>query len=476
MFLEMLPIIPSQRLSPVAALPPEVAEVAHVPPEQSRAIMKEVVNYGIPSMGGFMVASFNEMVSLFWLAKVGTEPVAAVTVLMTIYWTMMTFNIIAGVGSNAIIARRFGEGVMQESEIAIRAAFMMKLVLGTLIGLAAWVLMPVILPLMDTEPAVEAMALQYGHWMFPAAGVVGCSYSVYSAFRCIGMPRMAWWMQLLGAGTNMILDPLLIFGIGPFPELGIVGAAIGAVTSYLLVMGIGMYVLSTPRSPIPVRWFQKPWPSMEEFKQIWSIGWPVGLNILSFSVAMTFSVRLVTHYGTDVVAIFGAAQRVMHFGIMSMVGFTLGTSALVAQFLGAKELVKSWIAGVHSIRVAGYVMLTYGAILFLFAEQIVRAFFGIETSVELGATLLRIMAISLPFAGIHIGAETVFEGAGHNQPMMLLSLAHAWLLMVPFMYVFGITLVWGPVGMIWGATIAHSLGGLIAVWLFYKGSWLRVTV
>lgn len=472
----MLPIIPSERVSRVLKLPPEVAGVRDVSRAESNAINREVVAYGIPSMGGFMVASFNEMVSLFWLAKVGTEPVAAVTVLMTIYWTMMTFNIITGVGSNAIIARRFGEGVNAESAIAIRAAFTMKLVMGTLIGVAAWFLMPVFMPLMDVEPAVEELAYQYGHWMFPAAGVVGCSYSVYSAFRCIGMPRIAWWMQLLGAGTNMILDPLLIFGIGPFPELGIVGAALGAVTSYALVFLVGTYLLTTARSPIRVHWFRRPWPSSEEFKTIWNIGWPVGVNVLSFSMAMTFGVRLVAHYGTDVVAIFGAAQKIMHFGVMTMVGFTLGTSALVAQYLGAKELIKSWIAGVHSIRVAGYVMLAYGLVLFFFAEQIVAAFFGIENSGELGTTLLRIMAVSIPFAGIHIGAETVFEGAGHNRPMMLLSIAHAWMLMVPFMFVFGILLDWGPVGMITGATIAHTLGGLIAVWLFYKGSWLRVTV
>jgi Na+-driven multidrug efflux pump len=191
---------------------------------------------------------------------------------------------------------------------------------------------------------------------------------------------------------------------------------------------------------------------------------------------MTIGVRLVASYGTDVVAIFGAAHKVLHFGIMSMVGFTLGTSALIAQFLGAKELVKSWIAGVHSIRMAGYVMLAYALFVFFFAEWIIHAFFDVADVGDIGPTLLRIMAVSIPFAGIHVGAETVFEGAGHNRPMMLLSVAHSWLLMVPFMYIFGLTLEWGPVGMIAGSSIAHGLGGLIAVWLFYKGSWLRVTV
>ena len=187
----MLPIIPSQRLSGVISLPPEVADAAHIPKEQSRSIMKEVVAYGIPSMGGFVVAAFNEMVDLFWLAKIGTEPVAAVTVFMTIYWMIMTYNIIAGVGSSALIARRFGEGNLEGSAMAIRAAFNMKLIGGSLIGLITLLCLGWILPLMAVEPAVETMCYSYGVWLLASAGIVACTYSVYTAFRCIAMPNMA---------------------------------------------------------------------------------------------------------------------------------------------------------------------------------------------------------------------------------------------------------------------------------------------
>jgi len=458
------------------SLPREVAEAAHVSKEKSRSILREVIAYGIPSMGGFMVASFNEMVDLFWLAKIGTEPVAAVTVFMTIYWMIMTYNIVAGVGSNAVIARRFGENEYKRCEMAIRAVFSMKFVGGTIIGLTTWAFLPWIIPLMGVEPAVEAMCYTYGGWMLAFAGIVACTYSVYSAFRSIGMPKIAWWMQVLCAGTNMILDPILIFGWGPIPAMGIRGAAIATVFSFFLVFVVGVLLLRTKISPVRINWFESPWPKMKEFVMIWKIGWPVGINILSFSIAMTIGVRLVASYGTDVVAIFGAAHKVLHFGIMSMVGFALGTSSLIAQFLGAKDLVKSWIAGVHSIRVAGSVMLGYAAFVFFFADWIIHAFFEVADVGDIGPTLLRVMAVSIPFAGIHIGAETVFEGAGHNRPMMLLSIAHSWLLMVPFMFIFGIVLGWGPVGMIAGSSVAHTLGGFIAVWMFYKGSWLRVTV
>ncbi|MCC6477265.1 MATE family efflux transporter [bacterium] len=472
----MLPIIPSQELSGVLTLPAEVAGVEHVPREERKAIHKEAVSYGLPSMAGFMVSSFNEMVSLFWLAKIGTAPVAAVTVFYTIYWMMMTFNIITGVGSNSIMARRFGENNLQEAESASRVAFTLKIVLGTIVGIVTLLLLPLIYPLMGMEQDVEAMAHRFAPLLLIGAGIVGASYSVYSAFRCLGMPNMALWAQALGAGINLILNPLLIFGVGPFPELGILGAALAGIISYTVVTVVGILVLAGKRSPVKVNWLKKPFPPISEYLSVWKVGWPVGINVLSFSGSAAVAVKLVAVYGTDMVALFGAVREVLHFGIMSMVGFTLGTSALVGQVLGAKDKVKAWVTGVYSIRLAGWIMLAYGLIIFIFAEWIVKMFFPDSDLGGLGETIMRIMAVSLPLIGIHVGSETVFEGAGHNKPMMNLSIFHSWIMVVPFMYLLGPVLSFGPEGMMWGWTLAHSFGGMIAVWLFYRGSWLRVEV
>jgi putative MATE family efflux protein len=441
--------------------------------ELKREIFKQVLGYGLPSMTGFIVTSFNEMVSMFWLAKIGSAPVAAVTMFMSIFWVLATVNILIGIGSVGVISRRFGEKDIPRTERAIKSTMLLKLGLGTLSGLLGFLILGWSLRFMGAASDVFEMAIQYGVIMLPFSGVFACAFSIFTFFRCIGSPKISLWMQLVSAGTNLILDPFLIFGWGPFPELGVRGAAIAAVTSYTLVVIIGCWYLSRKDSPVVVKWFSRPFPTIKEQAQILRIGWPGGINTLSFSVAMAVAVKLVAVYGTEVVAIYGAANKVLHFGFMSMAGFALGTSALLGQFLGSRELLKAWMVGAQAIRISGWIMFAYGLVIFSGASFIIRQFFSDPAMHLLGTQLMRIMAISMPLIGMHIGAETAFEGAGMNTPPMVLSLIHSWLMVVPFMYILGPWLDFGPHGLMWGWTSAHAIGGVAAIWLFQRGWWLK---
>jgi len=210
--------------------------------------------------------------------------------------------------------------------------------------------------------------------------------------------------------------------------------------------------------------------------QMLRIGLPAGINSMSFSIATSFAVKLVAQYGTTVVAAYGMSNKIMHFGVMVIVGLGLGTGALIGQFLGAKQLDRAWLAGVLSTRLALWVMLVYAAALFVLDEFVVRMFFSDPTTFEIARDILRIMVISLPMIGLHIGAECVFEGAGQNTPPIVLSIVHSWAMVIPFMYFAGSVLHLGPVGLMWGWTLAHALGGLAALWLFRRGTWLQHVV
>ena len=129
-------------------------------------------------------------------------------------------------------------------------------------------------------------------------------------------------------------------------------------------------------------------------------------------------------YGTSIVAIYGACVKVMHFGVMAIAGLGLGTGALIGQYLGSQERHKAWLAAILSIRLAGWIMLGYAAVLLISAPHLVRSFFPEPEMHEPGIAILRIMAFALPFIGIHIGSEIVFEGAGQNTPPMILALVH----------------------------------------------------
>lgn len=469
----MISIHPSTKVKeilrdPVTGQPQHEASL-----ELKKSISKQILEYGLPSMTGFVVGSLNELIDTFWLAKIGPEPVAAVTMFMSMFWTLMTANILIGIGSVSIIARRFGEKDIERTERAMKSAMLLKLVLGTGSGLLGFLILDPVLSLLGAAPDVHALAVEYAGIMLITSGVIAGAFSIFTFFRCIGQPRLSLWMQILAAGTNMIFDPLLIFGVGPFPEMGIFGAAVATAGSFSLACIVGILILQRKKSPVQVHWFGRPYPQREEMIHILRIGWPGGINVLSFSIAMNIAVKIVSVYGTEVVAIYGAAMKVLHFGFMSMVGFTLGTSALLGQFLGSKELLKAWMVGAQAIRIAGWIMLAFGAAIFVGASPIVKLFFDAPEMHDLGVALLRIMAVCMPFAGLHIGAEIAFEGAGMNKPPMILSLIHGWLMVVPFMYILGPMIGFGPHGVMWGWTLAHSFGGLAAVWLFQRGWWLK---
>jgi putative MATE family efflux protein len=463
--------------------PRHIAELIHGPlddakptgfaQEIKRAMFREVLSMGLPSLTGFLVASLYEVVNMFWLARIGPAPVAAVTMCASIMWVLSFTNEVTGNGSVAVISRRFGEGKAAHTEQAIKATFLLKFGGGTVLGLLGLVLLPQLLRLVGASSDVQSLGVRYGSLQLILLGFTHASYSVYTSLRSIGEPRAALWIQLLSVALNCVLDPILIFGWGPIPELGVLGAAIATSAARLSVVITGCWALERAKSPVRVRWLSKPFPTFGEMKQIIKIGFPGGINSLSFALSVSAAVRLVSSYGTITIALYGMSMKVLQFGIMAIVGLGLGTGALIGQFLGSREKHKAWLASVLSIRFAVWLMAGYAAAILVLAPLVVRMFFSDPSLSTPGATILRIMALSLPFIGLHIGAETVFSGAGRNVPTMVLSIVHSWVMVIPLMYLFGIFLEWGPNAMMMGWGIAHMCGGMAALWLYRRGSWLK---
>lgn len=463
--------------------PRRVAELIHgplsgeTPPGFARdvkqAMFRQVLSMGVPSMTGFLVMTVYELVDMFWLAKIGAAPVAAVTMCSTILFVVSFTNMIVGPGSMAVIARRFGEGDLRRTELSIKNTFLLKFALGLAFGLPTVALLPYILNLLGATAQVNRLGVAYGTVQMSVLGLAMVGYSVYTALRSIGRPMAALYIQIVTTVINCTLDPLLIFGWGPFPELGITGAAIATAIAQLFVVIAGLAVLAQRGSPVRVRWLHAPWPNSKEMVQMIRIGLPAGVNQLSFSLATSVVVRLVAAYGTTIVAVYGMSIRVLHFGIMAIVGLGLGAGALIGQFLGSRELHKAWLAGVQSIRLAVGIMTGFAAVVLAGAPVIVRFFFTDPALAEPGVVILRVMALSLPFIGLHIGSEIVFEGAGQNTPPMLLSIFHSWIMVVPLMYVASVPLELGPAWTMGAWGVAHIAGAAAAVWLFHRGSWLR---
>jgi putative MATE family efflux protein len=440
--------------------------------ELKREIFRKVLSMGLPSIASFLLMTIYDVTDIFWLAKIGAEPVAAVTIVASFIWVLTFPNMIIGSGSVAIISRRFGEGNIEGTEHSIKNTFTAKMVVGIFLGLVGLIFLRPALRFLGADPAVFELGVTYAIPQLIICGFTLVSFSIYTAFRGIGRPAVGMWISVMGAVVNLVLDPLLIFGIGPFPELGILGASIASALGYSTVVITGCLLLSGKHSPVRVRWFGGLKPDIREMLRMMKIGFPSGMNSLSFALFSSISVKLVATYGTSVIALFGMSQRLLRFGVMIVVGLGLGTGALIGQFLGGRQLHRAWLSAILSLRLAVISMSVFALLILIFAPLIVRFFFTDPELYPTGTIFLRILAVSIPFVGLHIGVENIFSGAGMNVPPMLLGMATDWLFIIPFMYTIGEILKFGPAGMLVGITLGHGLGALIGIIIMRRGKWL----
>jgi putative MATE family efflux protein len=472
----MLRIRPPQRVIDILlrADPENGIDSIHAP--LKRKIMREVIRMGLPSMASFLLMSIYELINTFWLAKVGAVPVAAITIYSAFLWVLTFPNQIIGAGSVAIISRRFGAGELLLTERAIKSTFYSKFIMGIGLGIVGLIITPWVMRLLGAEPDVAKMAVEYGIMQNIALGFSMTSFSVYTALRGIGRPAAGMWISVAGTVVNCAMDPLLIFGIGPFPELGVMGASISSALGYITVCVGGCYMLARESSPVRVNWFGGIKPSVEEMVKMFKIGFPAGINALSFAVMMSVRVKLFALFGTNAVALYGMSMKIMRVAVMVIVGLGLGTGALIGQYLGAKKLNYAWVSAMSSVQLAAASMLLAAIALCMFAPQIVRMFFSDPELLVPGILYVRTMAVGLPLIAIIIQCENAYTGAGMNIPPMIMGMTIDWAVIIPIMYISGITLNFGTFGMLVGWGVALAIGALILLTAIRRGSWLEHTV
>lgn len=436
-------------------------------------ITKEVIRMGLPSMASFMLMTVYDLTDTFWLAQMGPEPVAAVTVFGALIWILTFPNQVIGAGSVAIISRRFGAGDLAMTERAIKGTFISKFVVGTALGLIGLVITPWMMVLLGAEPDVAKLAVDYGVIQCIVLGFQLASFSVYTALRGIGRPAIGMWISIVGTLVNVVMDPLLIFGVGPFPEMGIVGASLASALGFITVCVAGLISLKSEKSPLQVNWFGGVKPNVAEMVKMFKIGFPAGISSLSFALMMSVRVKLFALFGTNAVALYGMGMKITRVGVMVIVGLGLGTGALIGQYLGAKKLNHAWVSAMSAVQLAAGSMLAVAVALYIFAPQVVKVFFDDPELLIPGIFYLKTMALGLPLVGIIIQAENAYSGAGMNVPPMILGMTIDWGLIIPIMYVSGVTLNFGTEGMLIGWVIALILGALILLSAVRRGSWLE---
>ena len=439
------------------------------------SVTVSILKMGLPSMLGFLSQNIYSMADMFWVSRLPASEaaVAAITFFSNLLWLLFSFNGLVGPGSVAVISRRYGEKKFDHAEASIKETFLLKIIFGTLLGIAGWFLLPEMLTVLGARDESLALGISYGRIMLVGLPVMYTTYSVFTALRGIANPNWSMAMMIGSNILNAVLDPFLIFGWAGLPAFGIQGAAIASVGSFALTLIIGLVLFSTNATNVRLNLIGKVPLSLVSMWSILRIGIPAFLGELSFSSSRLVITPLVASFGTVLVAAYGVTLQLFVFGIMMLVGLGLGLSSLIGHNVGSGKLDRARMTANQSILLGVSIMTGLGLLSYFGGDFYMSFFFESPETRQVGAEILRILSIGFPFVGAFVMIEMIHTGVGMTKPVMVASVIHSWLFQVVpavvLVEVFGL----GYTAMWW----AFAASGFLTSSWFYiyyrRGKWLQ---
>ncbi|WP_034040361.1 MATE family efflux transporter [Wocania ichthyoenteri] len=441
----------------------------------SGSIRKAVFMLSIPMILEMLMESIFAIVDIMYVSQVSVNAVATIGLTESVITLVYAVAIGLSMAATAVVARRIGEtDVKGASNAAVQVIFLGVFV-AAIISVIGIIYPKEILSLMGAEPDLIAEGYGYTQVLLGGNVTIMLLFLINAIFRGAGDASVAMWALILSNGLNIILDPMFIFGFGPIPAYGVEGAAIattiGRGTAVVFQLAILFYGYS--KIKIGVKDLVLRVGVMLNLIKV-SIG-GIGQFLIGTS-SWVFLMRIMSEFGSEVLAGYTIAIRVMMFTLMPAWGMSNAAATLVGQNLGAKKPERAeesvWKTGKYSAIFMGIVSVVY----LVFAPEIIVLFNDTPDVVKYGSLCLRVIAAGYIFYGYGMVVINAFNGAGDTKTPTYINFVCFWLLQLPFAYVMAITLDFGPAGVFWAITLAEVLIAIIAVIWFKKGHWKAVEV
>jgi putative MATE family efflux protein len=433
-------------------------------------IGRAVLLLAIPMVLETVLESVFAVEDVFFVSKLGADAVAAVGITESLMTIVFAIAIGLSMSATATVARRIGEKNREGASVAAVQVIALGAGLSAILGIVGAIFAPQLLQMLGASPGVVEIGTGYARWMLGGNATVFLLYLINAVFRGAGDAAIAMRVLWIGNLFNIVLDPLLIFGIGPFPELGVTGAAIGNVLGRALAVGIQLVTLARGRGAIGIaRRHVRLEP--EVMRTILRLSGTGILQVTIGTASWLGLIRILTGFGSAAVAGYTIGIRIIIFAIMPSWGLSNAAATMVGQSLGAEKPDRAersvYIAGLFNMLFLGSV----GVLFVLFAAPIVRFFTAEPAVLAYGTDCLRIVSYGFAFYAWGLVFEQSFNGAGDPWTPTWLNLACFWLWEIPIAWYLGVHEGIGPRGVFWAITIAFSTLAVAAGAVFRRGRW-----
>jgi len=403
------------------------------------------------------------------------EAVAAVGLGGQFLFLFFSIMIAVSAGTIALVARAVGAEDPRGAEHVLKQSLVLGAILSVPLTLVGVVLARPILETFGAEAVVVDLGTAYVRIVSLTVFFQFIAFLGSSALRGAGDTVTPLWIGALVNVVNVALAVTLIFGNGPVPRLGVVGAGIATAFSYVVGAALFLSVFLRGRGRLRLH-ARGPWVDLPTVRRIFRIGWPAALEQILLQVAFILWVGMVVGFGTDVLAAHQIGLRIQMFAFMPGFGFAIAATALVGQNLGARDSDAAERSGWEAAKLSVAVMGTTALAIFALAPWIAQAFIADAVVVGWAVTFIRIHALSIPAVGVFFAIDGALRGAGDTRFPLVTSLTGIYGVRMPLSLVLGFALGFGILGVWVPLVVEYWYRAVVISAHFRRGRWKTIRV
>ncbi|HEX7285952.1 MAG TPA: MATE family efflux transporter [Candidatus Angelobacter sp.] len=439
------------------------------------SVDRAIILLAVPMVLEMAMESLFTIVDIFFVAHLGADATATVGITEGLLVLVYAVAFGLSMGTTAVVARRVGEHDKHGAAEAAVQSILIGLGCAALFLTVALAFAPALLSWMGATPQILKVGSLYSRIMLSSSGVIVMLFLINAVFRGAGDAAVAMRVLWLANFINLVLDPCLIKGLGPFPKLGVTGAAVSTSIGRSVGVLFQLYMLSKGSAHLKIlrRHIRI------TLSVMWNIFEVAGIGVLQLLVATAswlVMVRMIQSFGSQATAGYTVAIRIVIFSTLPSWGLGSAAATLVGQNLGARQPERAEQAVWRSCLFNAVFLGLVSAVFLIFAPQLVSFFSADPQVVRYGASCLRIISLCYVLWAYGEIIVQAFNGAGDTWTPTLINFFVYWVVQLPLAFVLAFNFHLGPNGAYYGILVAEVLLALIGIYVFRKGKWKEKVV
>ena len=432
---------------------------------KEKPVLSLILSMTLPMVLSMLVNSLYNIIDSFFVAQISEEAMTALSLVYPVQNFINAVGIGFGVGINSVIAFYLGAGDNKKADQAATQGLVLAMIHGVVMTVCCITMMPAFLGMFTSSKTVIELGVRYSVIAFAFTLIIIVGITFEKLFQAVGNMKTTMISLMCGCITNIVLDPVLIFGYGPFPKMGIEGAALATGIGQALTLAIYLVVYFVRPIPVHIRrqYFLL---NKKMVIKLYSIGIPATLNLALPSLLISVLNAILAAYSEVYILVLGIYYKLQTFIYLPANGIVQGMRPLIGYNYGARE--NKRVSQIYKIVLcmSGIIMVLGTVICLLIPGQLIGLFTHTEATIQTGETALRIISAGFIVSAVSVTSSGALEGLGKGTPSLLISLFRYVVVIIPIAFL--LSRLFGAIG-VWNAFwITEAITAIISICIYYK--------